>query len=184
MIDLTTAKAHLKVDVDAEDLLIESYLAAAQAAVQGATGKPFTAAAFTLALDGFPRGDRPIWLPKGPVSADATAPVVKYDDQDGIEQTLADFRLVQGAADRLAPAYGQCWPVTACGVGSVRVTYTAGYDGGDGVPAPLDQAVLLLVAHYYAEREAVVVTERSATVEELPLGVQALIAPYGVPGMA
>lgn len=43
-----------------------------------------------------------------------------------------------------------------------------------GWPADILQAVRLLVGHYYANREAVVVGQAS----ELPLGVKALLAPW------
>jgi len=185
MIDLAAAKTFLKDPPSEEDALVQASINAAISAVQNATGKPFAAAEFTQTLDGFPRCNKAILLRKGPVSPDTPAPSIKYDDVDGVEQTLADFRLVEaaGAAAKLLPAYGASWPATAIGEGSVRVTYTAGYDGGEGVPADLDQAVLLLVGHYYSNREAVVEGDRAAAVE-LPLGVQALLAPYAIPGIA
>lgn len=45
----------------------------------------------------------------------------------------------------------------------------------DGWPAPLTQAAKMLVAHFYTNREASVV---GIKLDELPLGVSALIAPY------
>lgn len=45
----------------------------------------------------------------------------------------------------------------------------------DPLPAPVAHAVLLLVAHYYENRMAVV-GDKPATV--LPLGVNALVAPF------
>lgn len=182
MIDLATAKAHLRVDGGDEDALIQAYLSAAIGAVQKATAKLLSAAAVTQTVDGFPLCGKPIRLWKGPVAA-SPAPVIKYDDPDGVEQTLASFRLVEGAVAQLLPAYGTAWPATAIGAGSVRVAYTAGYDGGAGVPPELDQAVLLLTGHYYENREAVNSGATAAAVE-LPLGVQDLLAPYSVPGIA
>lgn len=62
-----------------------------------------------------------------------------------------------------------------------RVTYNAGFtqlDDPDSTDAPEDikQAVLLLVGHWYENREAVVVGD-SAT-DELPMAVSALIDPH------
>jgi len=45
----------------------------------------------------------------------------------------------------------------------------------DPVPAPIKHAALLMVGHFYENREAVP-DFRAATV--LPLGVEALVAPY------
>lgn len=47
-----------------------------------------------------------------------------------------------------------------------------------GIPAPLDEAVRQLAAHFYENREAVNVQEARALV--LPFGVADLIAPYRV----
>ena len=183
MIDLTTAKQHLRVDTTDENGLIGAYLLAAQKAVETATSKPLTAVVVTQVVDGFPPCGRAIRLWKGPV-ADTPAPTIAYDDTNGVEQTLADFRLVDGAMAQLLPAYGDQWPADAqSAIGSVRVTYTAGYDGGSGVPPELDQAVLLLVGHYYHNREAAIGGDRAAAAE-LPLGVAMLIAPYCAPGIA
>lgn len=45
---------------------------------------------------------------------------------------------------------------------------------GDGdLPLPLKQAVLLLVGHWYNQREAV-----SGSLSEVPLGVEALVRPF------
>lgn len=176
MIDLPTAKAHLRVDGSGEDALIGAYLAAAISAVEGATGKLLAPRVVSQVI-GFPERDRPVRLWKGPVAAEP-APVIAYDDPDGSAQVLGDYRLVEGSVAQLLPAYGQSWPASALGAGAVRITYTAGYAEG-GVPPALDQAVLLLTAHYYANREAVN-SGASAAAVELPLGVEMLVRPYRV----
>jgi uncharacterized phiE125 gp8 family phage protein len=178
MIDLPTVKAHLRVDSVDEDTLIESYLAAAQAAVESATGKLFAPDTVTQQLPGFPGCDKPIRLWKGPVAAPVT---VTYDGPAGLAQPLADFRLIEGSSGKLLPAYGASWPCAYAAEGSVQVSYMAGYASGEA-PPELDQAVLLLAGHYYANREAALMADRAA-MAELPRGVEALIAPYRLPGM-
>jgi uncharacterized phiE125 gp8 family phage protein len=176
MIDLAAAKEHLRVDTDAEDSSIAIYLASAKAAVESATGKLLSQRIVAQSLAGFPcdpqRAAIRLWY--GPVSGDVVA--ITYDDSDGIEQALADFRLVEGSTAKLLPAYGALWPSAQYADGSVRITYTAGYADED-VPGDLDQAVLMLVGHYYLNREAVN-SGTSAGAVELPLGVEALVAPY------
>jgi hypothetical protein len=198
MIDLDTAKAHLRVETAAEDTIIGAYLAAAIADVEDATGKLLSPAIVTQAADGFPGNARAsafrrepyhanagshqqaIRLWKGPVDGETAAVAIKYDDPDGVEQTLAEFRLVEGRNAQLLPAFGESWPLTAIGPGTVRITYTAGYAD---VPPALDQAVLMLVGHFYANREAVNAADRAAAVE-LPLGVEDKLARYRSPGIA
>lgn len=66
---------------------------------------------------------------------------------------------------------------------TVTVRYRAGYpviDGSSTVPAPIRHAILLMVGHLYGSRDAVTTT--AAQPAELPLGVQALLAPYRIWG--
>ncbi|MFX7701355.1 head-tail connector protein, partial [Acinetobacter baumannii] len=65
----------------------------------------------------------------------------------------------------------------------VTVRYRAGYAAQDGrstVPAPIRHAVLLMVGHLYSNRDAVTTT--AAQPAQLPLGVEALVAPYRIWG--
>jgi uncharacterized phiE125 gp8 family phage protein len=62
----------------------------------------------------------------------------------------------------------------------VRISGTAGY--ADGEAPDLDQAALMLVAHWYQNREAVSVGNTLAV--ELPLGVEMLVRPYRPSGLA
>lgn len=64
------------------------------------------------------------------------------------------------------------WPL---GGRNIRVTYTRGYAPG-AEPASIRQAVAMLVAHWYQNREPM--TSGAATATELPLSVVMLIAPY------
>jgi hypothetical protein len=47
--------------------------------------------------------------------------------------------------------------------------------GSDTLAPDIRMAILLLVAHYYAHREGVIIGTISS---ELPLGVEMLLAPY------
>lgn len=200
MIDLTLAKQHLRVDTTDEDVLIQAYITGASGTVQKTTGKLFAPKPMTQKLAGFPRHHsapgahgyglysgvirpRPIRLWYGPVYAASAGVSIAYDDADGVEQQLTDFRLVDGSAPLLLPAYGSSWPVAQAEPGSVRIGYTAGYSDADGTPPDLDQAVLLLIGHYYQNREAVTGTEVRATPTEMPLGVDELLEPYRIPGI-
>jgi uncharacterized phiE125 gp8 family phage protein len=193
-IDLATAKAAQRIEDDSEDALLSGFLRAAVGMVERRTGKNLTQKVVTQEVNGFAAGHRgqagcgrypyyggeAIPLFKGPVSEVLG---VVYDDGDGVEQDLASFRLVEGANARLLPAFNERWPATAFGPGTVRVTYVAGYDPTE-LPPELVQAAILLFGHYNANREAVVAGAGSAAAIELPLGVEALIAPYRAPGIA
>jgi uncharacterized phiE125 gp8 family phage protein len=88
---------------------------------------------------------------------------VKYDDGDGVEQTLVSevgYRVLGLGGHRravVAPLYNVPWPTSVrSDHESVRIRYTAGYPTSDGnsppadrLPAPIKQAVLLMVKHLY-----------------------------------
>lgn len=193
VISLAEAKAAQRIEDDSEDVLLAGLLRAAIGYVERATGKNLTAKIETQIVNGFPGGAYcspsmggnsfardAIRLWKGPASEILS---IKYDDSDGAEQTLSSFRLVEGPNAKLLPAYGAAWPVTAVGPGTVRLTYIAGYDPAE-LPPELIQAALMLFGHFYANREAVAVSERSGSAIEVPFGVDMLTAPYCAPGIA
>lgn len=184
-ISLAQAKAQLRVEHNLEDALISAAIIAARGWVEEYLGRTLVETEWTLVLHDFPAG--PIRLLRPPILA---VDSVKYDDADGVEQTLAaeDFHAVAtGWGARLYPAPGESWPSTQLGrAGAVRVVYSAGYgspdaagDPGNAVPGPIKAALLLLTAHLYTTREPVSVGH---VVQPLPMGIEFLLAPYRVIG--
>lgn len=69
---------------------------------------------------------------------------------------------------RITPPFGQIWPIMLPQIGSVQVTYTAGYGADDtSVPTAIKQWLAMNVATIYENRERCVVGTR-VTVSELP----------------
>lgn len=167
-VSLAEARQHLRVDHTDEDALIASLIEAAVGHFDGWSGilgrclEPQT---WELALDAFPAKE--IRLPLGPIASVAS---VRLTDPSGAELTVSpldyetDLRAVEGW---IVPSAG--WPATMDVVNAVRVRWVA----GTGCPEPVRHAILLLIGHWYAHREAA-----SAAASELPLGVSALIAPW------
>jgi hypothetical protein len=56
----------------------------------------------------------------------------------------------------------------------VQITYLAGYGGAANVPAPAKHAIKMLVGHWYANRESVLIGSIS---KELEFAVTALLSP-------
>lgn len=135
-VSLTEAKLHAKVDGTADDTLLTALVkaAGADAAAELGRGAVLVEATFELTLDAFPAGDAPIELPTRPATAMVS---FKYDDADGIEQTLASNAYVftasatgPGESPMLAslrPLKGETWPATADDYGAVRIRYKAGW---------------------------------------------------------
>jgi uncharacterized phiE125 gp8 family phage protein len=166
LISLDEAKAHLRVDDDAEDSLIEAMIAAAQEHIDGPAGwlgRSLGEQTLELARPGF--ADR-IALPYGPIiEVDA----IEYDDADGAVQIL-DPAVCRVYGDQVALAPGSSWPAVLTGPESVRITYVAGYR--EAVPAAAIAAVKLMVDDMFRNRGTVTVgsnakVEMSTTVERL-----------------
>lgn len=196
---LTAAEVweHLRVDLTgspaapADASLIAALIKAVRQHLDGRDGwlgRALVPQTWDLKLRAFPaacRGnpDGAVILPLPPlISVDQ----IIYIDSDGASQTLASSLYTVSGVDgfgrgRVEPSYGNAWPATRDVPEAVAVRFTAGYasgnspEDGSAVPEAIGQAMLLMIGHLYANREAVNVGN---IVTELPLGASALLAPY------
>lgn len=166
----TEAKAHLRVDISDDDALIAALIKAARQKVERSLGKSLLTQTWVLALDGFPAGAR-VDLPNGPVQSVTT---IKTYDEDDTESTLSDTAyFVDTISARVGLNLDYTWPAALRPTNAVLITYVTGYgDDAADVPHDLVQAILLLVGHWYENREA------SASAGVMPLGVEALLQGY------
>ena len=166
-LDLSDAKQHLRVVHNNEDDLITALIVAAREWVENFTGQVLVQREVTQRFDGFSRLSLHAW----PIADDAVA-AISYMGSDGGLLAVDDARLVLGnVSAQIAPAIDSSWPTS---YGAVTVTVEAGYATADDVPQSLKQAMLLLIGHWYGNREAV--SERQMV--EVPLAVEALCMPY------
>lgn len=155
------AKKHLNVEHAEDNAEIDRLVAAATRYIEKRTARQFGQATWKLFLDGFGAG--PIEIRKCPVS-DVTE--VKYIDPDGAEQTLASFQKdIVSEPARIAPAVGESWPITRRQLNAVEITFTAGYTD---IPEEAVQVVLLLLGHWYVNREGM------GTTRALEFAIEAL----------
>lgn len=122
-----------------------------------------------------------IALPFGPIIA---IDAITYLDTDGTRQDLAAdrFQLVKtGTSGHVVPAYRTSWPAARASAGSIAIDYRAGYEsegspaGPGGVPPPVVRGMKMLVAHWYQNRESVLVGTISKEMEQ---GLNAVIGAY------
>lgn len=174
-VSLVEAKAQCRIDGTDENDFLTALVAAARGHLEETTWRAFITQTWRLTLRGFPSCGGPIYLPRPPALALSS---FTYVDPDGATQTLTsdDYQLdVAADPGTLEPAYGESWPATRDQPNAVSITYTAGFGDAAAVPADLKHALKLLIGHWSENREAVV-TGTIAT--ELPLAVQALVAPW------
>jgi uncharacterized phiE125 gp8 family phage protein len=184
---LLEARAHLRVDDDDQNGIIEGLISAATAHLDGWTGilrRCLCEQEWRADLDCFSRCMR---LPLFPVISISS---VVYRDAQGAEQPIDAARYglridgrggyvrfnndfgfpsidANGAAVSLVAKYGYA-NVPAQGAGAAT----------SSVPEDIKTAMLMLLSHWYEHREAVVIGNSAAAPVVLPKGVDALLAPY------
>ena len=151
-VTLGEAKAYCRIDGDAEDGLVGTLIAAARLHVEGHTGRALIAQTWRLVLDRWPAGG---WVPL-PVAPAASLVAVTATDADWTphELELEQFALDGPAGRLLLPQSVAGMPVLRRQQG-IAIDYVAGYgEAAEDVPADLRQAVLVLVAYWFENRDA------------------------------
>jgi len=170
LVSLAEAKAHLEYPASDRDSYINSLIAAACEMVDGPeamTGKAIAEQTWTYAVRKVEAGE--IWLPLFPVKALQS---VTYYDANNVSQTINvnQFRLVANEDFAyLEPVNGFVWPALYDRGDAVTFTLQLGMDE---VPAGIKQAVLLLIGHWFENREGVIVGVTSKSIE---MAVESLI---------
>lgn len=165
-VTLDEAKDHLHVDGTDEDTYITTLITVARQQAERVEGRVYITQTWALTLDEFPDGD---WITL-PVCPLLTVEEVTYLDADGTEQTWASSNYVvdtKSTPGRLALAPDKEWPTTQSGrVNAVTITMSAGYGAASAVPKTAKQAVLLLIGHWFANREPVLIGSISKRLED------------------
>lgn len=178
-----------------DDALILAFLDAATDHVERFTGRSVLIRTYEFALDDFPRTrvaprllQPSIEIPYPPLLG-----VIRFafgDDSDSEVEEGVGFMVDRyGDKAKLRPTL--TWPTITQYPNIVTCQYAAGYASEAGpntdwpdapvMPGAIRAALLLMVGHLYANREASV----DKVMQELPLGVEALLRPWRVlTGMA
>lgn len=174
---LAEAKAHLRVDHDDEDTLIQALIVSATEYVDGPNGflgRALIDQTWDLVLDKFPTNE--VKIPMPPL---IEVVQVAYDDPDGNPQIFdPGSYTVDDASEPGWILPDGNWPNTFNGINSVRVRFRAGYvDTSESpplgeVPGDIKAALLLTIGSLYANRELVVVGQSAV---ELPWGAHDLL---------
>lgn len=175
-VTLAKAKEHLRIEHTLEDILIGSLITAAREWCEDYQQKAYITQTWTLTLDRFPAGEIAIFRPP------LQSAIINYDDVDNVNQLLdASVYVVDTSSDqggRIALAYGQSWPSTYTEIGSVVITFVAGYGASpEDVSGQIKAAMNLLIAHWYEHRESV---SEGTPMTEVPMAVTSLLGPRRV----
>ncbi|MEJ8573127.1 head-tail connector protein [Microbaculum marinum] len=172
------AKAFLRLEHDDEDTLVDTLIAAARLHVEAAIRRVLVSQTWRLTLDGWPPpspGGRIVEMPLSPVISVDTVTVY---DAEAVPAVLADTAYVADLSSwpaRILMREGTAPVAPGAPIAGIEVVFTAGYGEASDVPAPIVQAIRLLVAHWYEIREPVAF---GGPANPVPDTLAALLAPY------
>jgi uncharacterized phiE125 gp8 family phage protein len=173
-ITLDEAKTHLRIiDDTALDSYVSSLIEAATGYLDGPggiLGRALCPQTYILHLDKFPSCGEALEIPMPPLKEIES---VDYSF-DGAEESLienVDFKIKNDGRNhaKIVPI-AKSWP----NADNVEIQFIAGYSQ---VPAPIKQAMLLMIGFWFENRETVNVGN---IVSELPFTLAALINPYRI----
>ncbi|CAN7336001.1 head-tail connector protein [Bosea sp. LjRoot90] len=178
-VTVAEAKAHLRVDHDLDDALIERAIDAAISHLDGyggILGRALMAQRWRQFFSFWP-ASRCLPLSLAPAAAIVE---VRVRAPDGSESVVdpAGYRLLAAASrpQVLFPVSASL-PALDSAPDAIAVTYGAGYgETADKVPAPIRQAMLLMVGDMYRFPETVVLGSSSAP--PMSASVDRLLGPY------
>jgi len=165
---IAEARDHLRIDNDDSNAIIRNLIRAARSYAETYQHRALIQQTWDITYSAF--GD--LEIPKAPISSVTS---VKYYDVDGVQQTLASSVYKVASAD---PSYitldeDQEWPSVQPIIEPITVRIVAGYGTtAEDVPQMVRQAMLMLIAHWYENREASII---GVSAMRAPIGVDALL---------
>lgn len=150
-IDLILAQLQTKQDAGIDDVILRACIAGAREFAQSTTNRQIIAARYKLVLDSFPSGSGVANVPYGetfslPANAILLEPnpviqvvSIQYLAMDNTLQLMPATDYVADLTSepaRITPVFGKIWPIPLPQIGSVIVTFDAGY----AAPAVFDAA--------------------------------------------
>lgn len=171
-ISLSEAKNYLRVAHDAEDALIASTISAARIQVESWTRRALITQTWRIVLDRWPSSATIV----SPVSPLREVSAARVRDETGEAQPLDTDIFIANTASSPGLIVLDAGRVIEPGqqTAGIEIDIEAGYGTAADVPAPLVQAIRLLLARRYEYRG------ESGRNDAMPEGVAELIAPYRV----
>ncbi|WP_176083419.1 head-tail connector protein [Martelella sp. HB161492] len=169
-VSLDEAKNYLRIDHDDDDELITGLIVTARKHLEALTGLSLMTQSWRLYRDSWPKSGM-ISLAHGPVAS--VSSVTVYDAEGNANAVALDRARLDGTA-RPVRFYLPEIAAARASMNGIEVDFIAGYGAAADVPEPAKAAITRHVAHMYALRGVVALTDQPAAE---PQGYQALIAP-------
>lgn len=178
-IPIEVLRAHLRLDADGDsgtnpdDALVMGYLGAAREHAEKYIGYALAQQTWELALDSFPCDG--IELAGGEVHSVES---VTYVDSDGVQQDVSASGYLLDTFTTpnwlLLAHDSQGWPETLSVANAVRVRFVV---GARPLPAAIRSALLLMVGHFYENRQDV---QSGVEAKQIPMGSHQLLFPFRI----
>lgn len=176
-VTLAEAKAHLRVDGSDEDALIESLIVTSRLHVEAALGLALIAQSWRVVLDCWPFGDT-VELPVRPL-VEVTA--IRVRDGNGTASEIDPLGYAVDAVSNVPRLISRSgwWPMPGARKGGIEIDFDVGFGAtAEDVPKPIRQALLMLIAHWYENREPAAAGSAAA---RIPATVSSVLEPYRLP---
>jgi uncharacterized phiE125 gp8 family phage protein len=166
-VSLDAARRNSRIDTTDEDQRLTELIRAATAYVQKHTDTALITQTLSWKLDQFPVQIKAIYLPIWPVQSLAS---ISYTDVSeatvSMDLTTVATRIPTRGKARIARKKWLAWPSTLDTPDAVDIRFIAGFGSTEAsVPEEFKQAILLLVSHWFENREAVLTGTASKEVE-------------------
>lgn len=171
------AKLALRISHDDDDATVARLITAARQKIEKDANHLFVTRQVVITRDGWrwPNVETAsdiLYILPGPVTVVDDVQYVTGGTLTSLASTGYQHDLARIPA-RLAPAQGKRWPVTDPVLNAVQITITAGYATAAVIPQALQQALYLLIGHWYENRLPLQQDGREPI--EVPMGYQYLI---------
>lgn len=173
-LSLADAKAHLRIDHDAEDILISSLILTSRLHIEAALGIALVAQGWRLLLDRWPKGAT-VKVPLRPL---IEVGGIRVRGADGMPVAVAptDYTIDGASAAPRIVRTAAAWPSPGIPVHGIEIDLSVGFGAAPtDVPAPIRQALSMLVAHWYEHREPI---EIGSEATAIPGAISELLLPW------
>lgn len=174
-ISLTEAKNFMRIDETDGDVLINSLITAARIYIETTMGLIMTTESWSYYIDKWPNNSV-IYLPLSPIqsvdeirihTSSASYEILPVEDYE--TDTHSNHPRIKILNRMIGSAMGHS-------MNQIEMQFTSGFgDTMNEVPADLKQAMLLLVSHWFEQREPI---GYGGTFAKVPTSIEALLASY------